>query len=78
MLPTAGLYWMNWDRVAPLDVAIDSQLSSATTRWNLLQSVIMPGWMGAGTVIPFIGPVDVVVVVVFVKGLMSRSERLFS
>jgi hypothetical protein len=29
-------------------VAIDSHTSPVTTKWNRLQSVVIPGWVGVG------------------------------
>ncbi|OGE52450.1 hypothetical protein PENARI_c010G03669 [Penicillium arizonense] len=36
----------------------------------------MPGWLGFGAVIPFIGPVDVVVVVVFCAGIEEQEREI--
>lgn len=50
----------------PFALAIESQPSPSTTMWNLLQSAIMPGWMGCGVVIPLVGVAEVVVALVVV------------
>jgi hypothetical protein len=59
MLPMAGFQATSWAVVTPYWAPMDVQPSPLETRWNLLQFLTMPSWIGVGVLMPF--PVVVVV-----------------
>ena len=57
--PTAGFHLTKLARVIEYLATIVTQFSSVLTKWNVLQLVVMPDWMGVGVEIPLPGVVGV-------------------